>query len=63
MGFDAIFKTYNYYLRSYCSQIGNQTSQSAGAVEYIDYISVEGIVPHPMRVVDMTLNNQMLTLQ
>ena len=38
-------------------------AQSARAAEYTDCISAEGKTPPPTRILDMTLNNLMVTLQ
>ena len=38
-------------------------AQSAGALEYTDCFSAERLDPHPMSVLDMTLNNLIVRLQ
>ena len=38
-------------------------AQSAGATEYTDYISTEGLDLFTMNVLDITLNNQIVRLQ
>ena len=61
MGHQALFLRFWYDSTKDWTQVS--LTQSAGAVEYTNFISVEGWDPNSNEYPDMTLNNLMVSLQ